>query len=50
MGEMGGAQRPILRVNEPKSTGVRSALARMRGKTHLLNLFYLLDYCRRLNG
>ncbi len=37
MGEVGGAQRPILRVNEPKSTGVRSALARTRGQNTLVN-------------
>jgi hypothetical protein len=40
MGGPGGAQRPILRVKEPKKTGVRSAWAPCAAKTHkLLDVF-----------
>jgi hypothetical protein len=36
MGGMGGAQRPVLRVKDPKMTGVRSARARTRGTNQLV--------------
>jgi hypothetical protein len=32
----GGAQRPVLHVNEPKKTGARSARARTRGQNPLV--------------
>ncbi len=32
----GGAERPVLRCNEPKKTGARSSRARMRGQNPLV--------------
>ncbi len=39
MGEGVGAQRPFLRVNQPKKTGARSARARTRGQNPLVLLY-----------
>jgi hypothetical protein len=36
MGGTGGAQRPVLRVNEPKKTGARNTRARTRGQDPLV--------------
>ncbi len=35
---VGGAQRPKLRVNEPKKTGARSARARTHGHNPLVDI------------
>jgi hypothetical protein len=35
----GGAQRPVLRGNEPNETGARSALARTRGQNPLVYIY-----------
>ncbi len=44
----GGAQRPVLRVNEPKKMCARSARARTRGQNPLVNLLepYILTVKR----
>jgi hypothetical protein len=44
MGGGGGAQRPVLRVNEPKKTGERSARAHTRGQTHLYKIRIITRY------
>ncbi len=38
LGRVGGVQRPILRVNEPKKTGASSARARTHGQNPLVDV------------
>jgi hypothetical protein len=40
---VGGAQRPVGRVNEPNKTGARSARARTRGQNPLVKKYMLTD-------
>jgi hypothetical protein len=41
---VGGAQRPVWRINEPKKTGARSARSRTRGQNQLVSLYGYIDY------
>ncbi len=43
MGGVGGVQRPILNVTEPKKTGARSARKRLRGQNPLVIIIIIIN-------